>query len=410
MRTNATTPVLAAYDFSGVANQQLNPKAAASQLILKWEKKLSSLIRPENSQLNRGQESDEILRNELVNDVDVFYTTILNFYTSAVPKEERQTYIKVIQKLIGRLLTKIHQVLETGKLTTDLFELLALLNKKLGECLVFIEELFFDDFDDKETVPPIILDKRKRDLTHLFQEVLFLFSEKDEATASICGPLFLTIEAFLSADNHDVRFKDVTYYQELLEGLLQIVKHLSFRAVQELLYYHDYNHETFLEYECARLMESQSQCMNDKQRIAVLKMEQKTINQFPVKLNQSHSDHLPSLKQQINNWIAEEVKYLESGYAQHGVDGRQEGSGEKIQTSLSVAKLAVIIRLLVIDKIIINRSVAPMLRVVAGVFTTLQRDSISVGSLEAKYHAPDKATVNLVRDMLFKWINILSKL
>ena len=82
----------------------------------------------------------------------------------------------------------------------------------------------------------------------------------------------------------------------------------------------------------------------------------------------------------------------------------------KINTSLSVAKLAVIIRLLVIDKIIINRAVSPMLRVVAKVFTTLQKDEISSGSLETKYHAPDKVTIIAVRDMLFKWINILTKL
>ena len=72
--------------------------------------------------------------------------------------------------------------------------------------------------------------------------------------------------------------------------------------------------------------------------------------------------------------------------------------------------MALLIRLLVIDKIIINRAVAPMLRVAARLFTTLQKDDISFGSLETKYHAPDKATINAVKDMLFKWINIVSKL
>lgn len=42
--------------------------------------------------------------------------------------------------------------------------------------------------------------------------------------------------------------------------------------------------------------------------------------------------------------------------------------------------------------------------------TTLQKDEISFGRLETKYLAPDKATKTAVRDMLFKWINILRKL
>ena len=53
---------------------------------------------------------------------------------------------------------------------------------------------------------------------------------------------------------------------------------------------------------------------------------------------------------------------------------------------------------------------APMHRVAAKIFTTLQKDDISFGSLETKYHAPDKTTINAVKDMLFKWINILGKL
>lgn len=80
------------------------------------------------------------------------------------------------------------------------------------------------------------------------------------------------------------------------------------------------------------------------------------------------------------------------------------GGEEKIHSSLSVAKLAVLIRVLVLDKIIINRTVAPMLRVVAKLFTSLQKETISFGSLESKYHTPDKATINAVREIMFKYL------
>ncbi len=51
-----------------------------------------------------------------------------------------------------------------------------------------------------------------------------------------------------------------------------------------------------------------------------------------------------------------------------------------------------------------------MLRIVGKTFSTLQKDDISIDSLETKYHDRDKATINTVKDMLFKWINILGKL
>ena len=119
---------------------------------------------------------------------------------------------------------------------------------------------------------------------------------------------------------------------------------------------------------------------------------------------------MPSIKDQINSWINEEVKFLENVQLPDKVANKLNENEDKIHTSLSVAKLAVLLRLLVIDKIIINRTVAPMLRLAAKIFTTLQTDDISFGSLETKYHAPDKATINAVKDMLFKWINILNRL
>jgi hypothetical protein len=119
---------------------------------------------------------------------------------------------------------------------------------------------------------------------------------------------------------------------------------------------------------------------------------------------------MPSLKEQVNGWIDEEVKFLENGNLIEKIENGVAENEHKINTSLSVAKLALLIKLLVVDKIIINRTVAPMLRIIAKLFTTLQREDISFGSMETKYHAPDKATISAVRDMLFKWINILNKL
>ena len=149
---------------------------------------------------------------------------------------------------------------------------------------------------------------------------------------------------------------------------------------------------------------------SNQEKIAVLRFEQKKINQLTVKSNCQYNPGMPSLKEQVNSWIDEEIKFLEKiPLPGKGGDILNE-NGNKIHTSLSVAKLAVLLRLLVIDKIIINRNVAPMLRVASKIFTTLQKDEISFGSLETKYHAPEKATINAVRDMLFKWINILGRL
>ncbi|MGF2414831.1 MAG: hypothetical protein ACQUYJ_21010 [Ferruginibacter sp.] len=142
----------------------------------------------------------------------------------------------------------------------------------------------------------------------------------------------------------------------------------------------------------------------------MLSYELKKVNQFFSTSKNALLQYLPSVKEQVGNWIIEEIRFLEKGTLPIEYANTLSEPDHKIHTSLSVAKLAVIIRLLVVDKTIINRTIAPMLRIVTKTFSTLQKDDISIGSLETKYHAPDKATINAVKDMLFKWINILGRL
>ena len=147
-----------------------------------------------------------------------------------------------------------------------------------------------------------------------------------------------------------------------------------------------------------------------KEKIAALKFEQKNINQFRTKLNSSLSATMPSIKEQVNQWIEEEIKFLEAEPANETPSKGENEPEDKIHTSLSVAKLALLIRLMVIDKIITNRVVAQALRVIVRMVSTLQKENIAFGSLETKYHNPDKGTISAVKDMLFRWINILNKL
>jgi hypothetical protein len=185
---------------------------------------------------------------------------------------------------------------------------------------------------------------------------------------------------------------------------------MSTQTIRKTLYQLNFNEVSFVDFEFERLHALIESAQTKAEKIAILRFEQKTIVQYPEKLNTVYDSSMAALKEQVNGWIEAEIKFLENGHAAEKDYPANTDTAEKINTSLSVAKLALIIRLLVVDKIIINRTVAPMLRVISKMVTTLQKDEISFGSLETKYHAPDKATITAVRDMLFKWINILGKL
>ncbi|MEJ7736994.1 MAG: hypothetical protein WKF97_06170 [Chitinophagaceae bacterium] len=82
-------------------------------------------------------------------------------------------------------------------------------------------------------------------------------------------------------------------------------------------------------------------------RAVTLRFEQKTINQLRTRLNYHFSANMPSLKEQVNQWIEEEIKFLENDSVPETPSKNQIQPEDKIHTSLSVAKLALLLRLMV---------------------------------------------------------------
>jgi hypothetical protein len=146
------------------------------------------------------------------------------------------------------------------------------------------------------------------------------------------------------------------------------------------------------------------------ENIRILRNELVKINQLRVKQGFCFEINMPNIKTQLHDWVIAEIKLQELSNQRKSDKDLLLDAESKIQTSLSVAKLAVLIRLMVADKIIINKTVAPMLRTVAKLFTTLQKDEISFGSLETKYHAPDKATLDVMKEIMQKWAALTNRL
>lgn len=382
-----------------------------SGIFLNWEKRLlsTSSFEADSRRIPKEEELNALIK-EFKADQDHLHALLIEKFETTTSSQDKQQLISVSQRLLIRLLDKLHLLNQSPNVSNSLYQVYSRLTQQLEQTLLFMEDLFSNYLNAEECVPITLKRKKRNDLKGLQDKAMPAFIEEGVANIEIIRSVFENVKSFLSDDGREIRYKDISYHEVLLNELSNLPAPPSNQQVREILYFLNYNHEAFLEHEITRLLELTAHAENKKHKIALLKWEQKLINQYRVKMHISYDDSMASLQDQLNRWINEEVKYLESDYTHLKVGSSISDYADKIQTSLSVAKLAVIIRLLVIDKIIINRSVAPMLRIVSKVFSTLQKDDVSFGSLEAKYHAPDKTTIAAVRDMLFKWINILGKL
>lgn len=383
--------------------------ATLTDILSKWNYLLSS----KKKNLSVGQDADP--DHEVVSTIEqwikenvLFRIGLLERLTDFSNEKDKCQFIQIHQVLVIKILDRIYS-LGKEEVNPEARSVFNALTNHLQETLDFMEEFVPKYFDRNEKMPiPYFL--ASKDLLNKSSEFLGRAISGNELIDEKLGSLVLKVfESFISEKRVTPTYLDLEYLNDLLHEISPNVDAMDTQALRSKLYYLNFNTASFIDYEFERLVQLVINLESPKQKIAVLKHEQKKINQWSTKLNYAYSNLMPSLKDQVNSWINEEVRFLEGGHSQYA-SGDTLQSTDKIHTTLSVAKLALIIRLLVVDKIIVNRAVAPMLKIVAKMFTTLQKDDISFTSLEAKYHAPDKATITTVRDMLFKWINILDRL
>lgn len=324
---------------------------------------------------------------------------------------DKQQYVQINQALLIRLLDKLHFYRQAEKLGHKTLHLYNIVSGHLEDVLNFIEDFFSKYFDRNERVPAAYLFILIEELFKRLEQLHEIMNAEiiDPALTNILANNF---NAFCSLKSARPTYKEVAYQKDLMNELLSGKTLKSELSIKEVLFYFNFNDDDYVTYLVEKFQAVIKPLDSIKEKIAALRFEQKTINQIRTQLNCYLSDKMPPLKQQINSWIEEEIKFLEANtLLQNPIQIKAQNETEdKIQTSLSVSKLSLLIKLMVIDKIIINRVVAQVLRIVIKTVTTLHAENIAYGSIETKYHHPDKGTISAVKEMLFRWINILNKL
>lgn len=377
-------------------------------VLTKW----SVVISEYESSINSNKDTEEGLL-EMIDLSDVLKQKSKELFIQSIigkiAVQDKKELTSIAQSIITRLLDQIF-IIEQKTLDQNENISIKIISEHAKEVFEFIKEYFSGYFDYSQKVPTYLLLNFKEALKANAESLKKLAVNNGIEMEEIGVIVSEIIEHTITEKTTINTYRQINYYKDLFHQFLAGDGTLTCSFIRDTLYKFNYNSENFILNEYERLNKAGSQLHSIKEKIALLSYELKKVNQFFSTSKNAFLQYLPSVKEQVGNWIIEEIRFLEKGTLPVEYANTLSEHDTKIHTSLSVAKLAVILRLLVVDKIIINRTIAPMLRIVGKTFSTLQKDDISVGSLETKYHAPDKTTINAVKDMLFKWINILGKL
>jgi hypothetical protein len=101
----------------------------------------------------------------------------------------------------------------------------------------------------------------------------------------------------------------------------------SENLINEVLFYFNYNDHDYINYLKKKLTLLIEGFSNSKEKISFLRLEQKKLNQFPLRLVTYLNPDMPSLPDQINHWIEEEIKFLSISIPEEAV---QSANNEKV--------------------------------------------------------------------------------
>ncbi len=380
-------------------------------ILNRWENLINNTLHPLNANLVSLTEAGiQNLIYESEAEQERVRALLIEGVIDRAKIRDKQQYVQVNQALLIRLLDKLYAYKQTEGLNDYILSLFDTISRHLETTLAFIEDFFSNYFDRNEKVPAAYL---KVSIEELYSQLVLLQKNLESSTTidpALASILVHNFKKFCLHKATSATYNELLYQKDLMNELLADGTLASEASIREVLFYFNFNEDEYIAYEFKKLRMLTDALSTRREKVAALRFEQKTLNQMRMKLNSIFFSSMPSLKEQMNQWIEEEIKFLEMEQVPEASAKTDLETEDKIHTSLSVAKLALLIRLMVIDKMITNRVIAQVLRIIAKTVTTLQKENIAYGSLETKYHNPDRGTITAVKDMLFQWINIINKL
>jgi len=122
-------------------------------------------------------------------------------------------------------------------------------------------------------------------------------------------------------------------------------------------------------------------------------------------LTMGYDPKIPPINVQLENWLNELIK--QGGYL---VELAEIDQPEKIELKLTVAQLALLIRLFYEEGVFAMKNIAAILRFFSSHFMTKKQERISYGSMNKLYYSGDQFTGYAVRELLLKLVAKINKM
>lgn len=282
---------------------------------------------------------------------------------------------------------------------------------RLEELLSFIEKHFSRYFDLNTKIP----DSYRYIASHTFHIRIPKLKEElltrnlSEALVSLLVEPF---NEFIQQKELGVSFKRLIFLKELYKEIENLIhsqlleEELNKRVCASMLYI-NYNSLKFFNH-CARKIKESYQAKETlNEQLEKLSHYLKIINQQQEKPGFSYKQNYKSLKEQLAEWVTEEIAFLEKKQ-QLSLSFKAERSTNdfaekefKIHLDSSVPRVAYFVKLLIETRLIKNQNVLEVIRFFSTYVSTGRATNISAESFRTKfYNTEDSAKQAVEKDIV----------
>jgi hypothetical protein len=356
-------------------------------------------------------ETNRIL-HEALQETEKLKALLIREVFSFNKEKEIEIYIKNYQTSLTHLLDRLYFQQKTLKESSeDSIHFYQGLFQMIQALLSFIEERFSKYFDRSAKVPAVYLALTREEI-HKKLTTLDQVLQKNYQGDKISGQIFQRLTAFgESPEASSYTYRDIMFYKELvkeLEDLDQWVKGQNmYSSLEQLLIYINYNDKDFINTMVNRLSLELDSIDDFNGKIDRLLIYSKEINQLQLKPDSSFLARHPSVKNQLSNWLAEELAYLErklKGFqlVRPSSSANTESTRSKVTCHLPVDQLGILFRAATDIHIINSSSQKALFDQIVPWLSTTHRMVLSAESMRSKSYSPEKRDQEALKDILMQ--------
>src|SRR5258706_2977535 len=187
-----------------------------------------------------------------------------------------------------------------------------------------------------------------------------------------------------------ITYRKVMYVKEVqkeLSGLLDSASEIIDidESLRQVMYYLNYNSYRVLTYHAHYITSLLDVAETRTDKVEKLSFMLKTINQVQIKPGLKYHPHGLSLKDQLTNYLVEELEYQErlQQVTKNSPEAHEPASGFKLKFTTSVAQMAYLLKVLLETKIILNTNLSQVIHFLVKYAVTKRSETISHGSFRS---------------------------